>query len=249
MDQFSQSDRRRNMLNKLTDKELGWRDNFFYPVSFFLYRFGIKANHITWFGIFLITAGAFLIYAKFTMSGVIFALAGVLTDAVDGPRARFIDPLTGKNNISALGTILDHTRDFYFTIVIGFFVFLRFGKTDVFEIFLGIMVFLSYFLIFIAIMLNYKKSIQKSYNRGANQDNKLEKNAFDRFSEFCKSKINTTFYGRFQITFLIAGIILLFMGKYYENEFLIKFSYAIFGGEIAFGIKNLIDDYIMRDEG
>lgn len=90
----------------LTALEKNWRDWSLKPVTQIFGYIGVTANHVTYVGFAAIGAAIWLYAAganfAWQFSILIFA---AITDAVDGPTAR------NNNNVTILGTWLDHTRD------------------------------------------------------------------------------------------------------------------------------------------
>ncbi len=90
----------------LTALEKNWRDWALKPVTGILWRLGVTANRITYVGFAAIAAAIWMHFSGvnfvWQFATLIFA---AITDAVDGPTAR------NNDNVTILGTWLDHTRD------------------------------------------------------------------------------------------------------------------------------------------
>ena len=232
-----------------TASEKSWRDKKLEPLSYLLWKLSISANFISYLGFLLVTAYNILMWLGFYKFAFVMGTVGAATDFIDGPRARFKDPETGKDSVTGWGTFLDHSRDFYFAFSFGWDAFFRFGTTAPIEIFLVIFVLLSYFVILAATVFEYQlwgfptlATVREKFRIS------YWKNVYGKISEFSLSELQTSFYGRAQFFCLVAGVITLFLGKFAEIEFLIHFSYVAFGTEIAFAVKNLIDEHIFREE-
>ena len=90
----------------LTALEKNWRDWLFAPLTIFFKFAKIRANYITYVGFILIAAAIWMYFKDYGLKWqvLILALAG-LSDMIDGPTAR------NNNDITILGTWLDHIRD------------------------------------------------------------------------------------------------------------------------------------------
>ena len=165
-----------------------------------------------------------------------YGALGVASDFIDGPMARWKNPKTGRDDVTGLGTILDHFRDFYYAISIGLDAFFRFGNINAVEITNAILILISYIIIITGVIfkyqllnLNYISPIFKKYSRAR------VKNAYRRFMDFSYMNLQTKLWGRAQFICLATGLTMLFLGKFMGINFLIGFSVDFFGATIAFG--------------
>lgn len=232
----------------ITASEKSWRDKKLEPLSRLLWKLGISANFLSYLGFLLITVYNILMWFGFYKLAFLTGTLGVATDFIDGPRARFKDPITGKDSVTGWGTFLDHTRDYYFAFSFGWDAFFRFGVITPIEIFIAALVLLSYLAVFVAIIIEYQlwgfPSLATIYEKF---QMKYWKNVYAKFSDFSLAELQTSFYGRAQFICLVTGIVSLFLGKFAGIEFLIYFSYLFFGACIAYGVKNLIDEHIFKE--
>lgn len=232
----------------VTASEKTWRDKKLKPISSLFWHLGISANFITYFGFLLITVYNIFIWLGYYKLAFAMGFAGVATDYIDGPRARLQNPVTGKNSITGWGTFLDHARDYYFAFSFGWDAFFKFGIITPIEIIIASLVFLSYIVIFISIIIEYQLW---DFPALATIREKLHmeywKNAQAKFSDFSLAELQTSFYGRAQFICLATGIVFLFLGKFAEIEHLTHLSYFAFGACVAYGFKNLIDDHIFKE--
>lgn len=248
--------RTRDRLKKLgvkdpvTAGEISRRDRFvqkWLKIPFWR-KHGLRANHITYAGFVLVTAYNILMYFAWFKIAFATGFAGVLTDLIDGPLARWKNPETGKDDVTGWGTFLDHSRDYYYAFSFGWDAFFKFGRTSPFEIFLAALILLSYLAIFISILIKYQILSTASLAPFFRRMNKnYLQDAFRRFSDFCLAELQTTFYGRAQFVLLATGATSLFLGKFLEINYLINFAYAVLGAEIGYGFRNLVEEHIMEE--
>lgn len=90
----------------LTALEKNWRDWSLQPLTGIFRKIGITANQITYLGFILIGIAIWLNQQDYDLKTQLFILIiAAITDAIDGPTAR------NNNNVTILGTWLDHIRD------------------------------------------------------------------------------------------------------------------------------------------
>jgi phosphatidylglycerophosphate synthase len=90
----------------LTALEKNWRDFLLKPITNLFFKLHITANQITYIGFVLVFLAIYMYFAKYEIKWqfLILVLAAI-SDAIDGPTAR------NNNNVTVLGTWLDHIRD------------------------------------------------------------------------------------------------------------------------------------------
>lgn len=227
----------------LTASEFKKRDPIIQRIFFIplMHRMGITANHISYVGFILVTAYNILTALGFYPVAFATGFLGVLTDIVDGPRARYKDPVSGKDSVTGFGTFLDHTRDYYFAISFGWDAFFRFGHASFAETIMAVAVSVSYLLILLTLIIRYQLwtvplqiSFKEIFSRSYVHD------AYERFSRFCLMELQTDFWGRAQFITLVIGVLLLFLGKFLVADSLISFSYVFFGGTITLAVVNVL---------
>lgn len=222
----------------LTINEISWRDEKLHWFSKISRTHGFTANHITYFGLVCVAVAHITLWYNFLAGALVIGTIGVLTDFLDGPVARWKDPLTGNDNVTGWGTFLDHLRDFYYASLFGWYTFFSASPhIYMYEIFLLILVALSYFIIFVPIFFG-----SSPHDAAISQSSPSIKIWRRRFSGYCLMHFQTRFWGRVQFNLLAQGIIILLLGKLLEIESLRFFGYTILGGEIVMGIRNFTDD-------
>ena len=224
------------MLDKehsITAKEKGWRDWFFRPLSYVCRKIGIRANHVTVFGFFLVLLQIYYFSIGENVYGLLSAITAAFTDMIDGPIARFKYTKDGNDDVTAVGTFLDHFRDYFLTFSFCYFAFFYGGIVRPIETVLAIIIFLIYLGIFIGTIIKLRKFRV--------QNNNIENN----MNGFLLPDMQTSFWGRAQFFLVISGTILLFFGYMTDTLFLILLSYVIFGIHIGINFRNLIEEYIL----
>lgn len=246
-----------DQLRKMTEKdyltagEISKRDRVVQKLLnvAYLRKLGIRANHITIFGLVLVTAYNVLMGLGFTAYALLSGVIGVISDLVDGPVARWKNPETGGDDVTGTGTLLDHTRDFYYVVSIGWDAFFRFGDASATDITNAVLVFLSYFIIMTAAIIKYELVSLNQISPFIRRYSRARlKNAYRRITDFSLMNLQTKLWGRAQFVSLAAGVTILFAGKFYGIDFLIRFSYDFFGATVAFGLINLIQDYVTEEK-
>lgn len=182
----------------LTTLEKSWRDFLFRPLSLILYRLGITANVITFWGFGIIGLSMWAYFLKPDIyEQLIFLILGGLTDFIDGPTAR------NNNNITVLGTWLDHSRDF---LLAGWATYL---------IYVYDLVGLELILIIWALQLILGWFILKDFLIRYLKGLTVDTATFD-FNDFTSANLHTTVFGRAQFFFWIAGYAAFFASYIYS---------------------------------
>lgn len=90
----------------LTAFEKNWRDWLLTPFTKLFYKLKITANQITYLGFILLAVAVIFHFKNYPFKWQFWILVfAAITDALDGSTAR------NNNNITVLGTWLDHIRD------------------------------------------------------------------------------------------------------------------------------------------
>lgn len=228
----------------LTRTEIGRRDKLLLPLSGGLKKLGISANHITIAGIIIVTMQNIFMYFGHVTPALIFAVAAFLSDFIDGPRARLKDTKTGKNEVTGLGTLLDHARDYYEAFSLGIPAFFYAGRYIWVDAIAFGAVLLSYLLIGALILYRYLNRIK---TRSSNVQPLLFRHRIrcriELILQFSKENLQTNGTGRIQFASFAVGIIMMFIGRIYAMPPLIHFSYLILGVTIGYGIQNFLNEY------
>lgn len=228
----------------LTRAEIGRRDKLLLPVSHWLKERGISANQITAIGIALVTIQNIFMYFNHATPALILAVAAFASDFIDGPRARLKNPKTGKNEVTGLGTLLDHVRDYYEALSLGVPAFFYAGRYYWVDIIAFSAVLLSYLLIGTLVLYRYPAR-QTAHPQNA-QPLLLRhriRYKIELLLQFSKENLQTSGAGRIQFASLAAGIITMFIGRIYGIPSLIHLSYLILGVTVGYGMQNFLNEY------
>ena len=231
----------------LTATELRGRDYFVMDTLKFrlLRKIGLRANHVSYVGFLFVIAFNVLITTGYFKAAFAAGISAVLTDFIDGPMARWKNPETGRDDVTGLGTLQDHTRDYSFALSFGWNAFFKFGYTTSFEMLLAVCVSLSYLMVLVAIFVKYQLyAIPMFTSFKGKMNGAYVRDLYRRFSEFSLLELQTSFYGRVQFALLACGVIMLFSGKFFGVQFLRELSYMFLSGEIVIGLRNLLEEYI-----
>lgn len=220
--------------HSITAKEKGWRDAFFRPLSKFCRAVGIRANHVTYLGIVFVVISIGLFLEEKDLMALGFAVVAALSDMIDGPIARFKYTEYGEDDVTALGTFLDHFRDYLLAASFGYFTFFYHYTFDSLEIVLAAFILIIYIGIFIGTTIKLRRY-------------KLPEHSPEgRFHGYLLPDMQTSFWGRAQFFLLIVGIIIMFVGRFNGYPAFIEFSYIILGIHIGINLQNLVQEYILE---
>lgn len=236
----------------LTRAEIGQRDQLLLPLSRVFRKLGISANHITSAGIIIVTIQNIFMYFDHTTPALFFAVTAFASDAVDGPRARLKDPKTGRNEVTGLGTLLDHIRDYYEAFSLGIPAFFYAGKFIWVDVVAFSAVVLSYLLIGTLVLYRYRypaRPAEKSRNAQPLFFRHRIRYQTELILQFVKENLQTNGSGRIQFASLAAGIITMFIGRVYGILSLIHFSYLVLGVTIGYGMQNFLNEYYEDESG
>lgn len=209
----------------ITALEKNWRDWFFRPLTNLFRLIGISANQITYSGFFLIAAAIWAYFERFDFKWqlLILLLAG-LTDAIDGPLAR------NNNNVTALGTWLDHIRDYS---LIAWITYILYMAGTISPQFIAIMWILQIILIWIIL-----KDFLKQYLRGLpdGQEPRFIKN-------FSLDNMQTTIIGRLQFFFWFSAYMFLLLHIIHPSQTFVIVGQGLILLEIIFAALNISECY------
>lgn len=233
----------------LTRAEIGRRDKLLLPLSRGLKQIGISANQITVTGLIIVTIQNIFMYFGHVTPALILAVAAFLSDFIDGPRARLKDQETGKNEVTGLGTLLDHVRDYYEAFSLGIPAFFYAGRYIWVDAVAFGTVLLSYLLIGALILYRYRNRTKTpSQNARPLLFRHRIRYKIELILQFSKENLQTNGAGRIQFFSLAVGIILMFIGRVYEISSLIYFSYLVLGVTIGYGMQNFLNEYCEDEE-
>lgn len=208
----------------MTALEKNWRDSAFRPLTKILWKTGITANQITITSFILLIAPIFMHFKNFSLAWqiIILSLIGI-ADAIDGPMAR------NNNNVTILGTWLDHLRDGSLVAWVSYLIYHY--KLLSLEI-ISVIWFLQIILIWIIMkdfIIRYLKTAS------------IEQNNF--LSGFTSENLEASLVGRLQFLFWTLGYFLLMLYLILPNENLITVGRGLIIVEIIFAAMNIFDAY------
>ena len=215
--------------HSITAKEKGGRDRFFRPLSKLCRDIGIRANYISLIGVIFVCIQILNFSIGEEFLGLFFALIAAFTDMIDGPIARFSYTENGDNDVTALGTFLDHFRDYFLALSFGYFSLFYHNVFHPIEITLFVLIALLYIGIFAGTIAKLRR--HREYGRSAEMN----------LHGFLLPDMQTTFWGRAQFFMIITGITVLFIGRMNQSEFLVIFSFVILGIHIGIKFRNLLE--------
>ena len=224
----------------LTANEKNSRDVWFRPWTAPLRARGWRANHITAIGFFLVALVQISIWNSPRLIGwpghfitLVLGIAALFTDAFDGSMARYRDPESGEDDVTAFGTFLDHVRDASLSLVFG--VNTLFGFDDV-----SMVEYLFAFLSGITYTMVAVVEVAKNWSAPVPPDSADVPSLRARIDAFFLNQMQTTFWGRVQSGLLVSAVIALFIGKAFGIEGFSEFSLPLFGAQIALTVHSII---------
>lgn len=177
----------------ITALDKNWRDWFFRPLTKILFQSGVTANHITYLGfvIIVITTITYFTGTSIKLSLFLIILAA-LSDMIDGPMAR------NNNNITILGTWLDHIRDYTLVALVTYILYAQELLTlELIIILWGLQLILIWTLTK-DFLIQYLKELPAEKGR-------------ELLYKFSLDNLQTSIIGRFQFASWIIGYISLLM--------------------------------------
>lgn len=198
------------------DKKI--RDWLFKPVTKIFGFIPYAANILTIIGFLtLIFAVIDLLYFKNNIERQIwFLIAAWLTDLIDGPVAR------NNNNITAFGTIADHTRD---SLLIFWMVFLSFYVTV--ALIMYAVLTITALGTLLAILLTRLYLIKKRQERSSQP-------YYDFMNEFLLNDLKTTFNARLRTFIVAVGMIFYLAGAIWSNSLYFQIGAALLLIQLVF---------------
>jgi len=198
------------------DKKI--RDWLFKPVTKIFGFIPYAANILTIIGFLtLIFAVIDLLYFKNNIERQIwFLIAAWLTDLIDGPVAR------NNNNITAFGTIADHTRD---SLLIFWMVFLSFYVTV--ALIMYAVLTITALGTLLAILLTRLYLIKKRQERSSQP-------YYDFMNEFLLNDLKTTFNARLRTFIVAVGMIFYLAGAIWSNYLYFQIGVALLLVQLVF---------------
>lgn len=222
-----------------TNAEITFRDWLCGPVSRTLKKLGISANTITLLGVAIVTIQNILLWYGFVTYSLACAVCAILSDAIDGPRARLKDPETGKDEVTGFGTLMDHVRDYYEALSLGIPAFFYKGQFTALDSVLFFFIILSYAIIGLKVCYRYLLFPQQTVTPRLFRMRDRIRLRWRNCIAFSKEHLQTEYWGRVQFTLLACAVIIMFIGRIHAISSLIHLSYIIFGGELLAGYINL----------
>ncbi len=200
------------------------RDWLFRPITRVFGFIPYAANILTILGLLtLILAIIDLLYFKNSIERQIwFLVVAWLTDMIDGPTAR------NNNNITAFGTIADHTRDFF---IILWMVFLSFYVTSSLDKFAAFIVYIVLTITAIGALLvvfGTRLYLLKKRQERPSQP------YFDFMNEFLLKDMVTTFIARFQTFVAAVGVIFYLAGAAWGSVLYSQIGIALLVVQLVF---------------
>ncbi len=230
-----------------TKLEFKWRDTQLEPLSHWWRTRGLTANQMTYLGFLFVAMAAYCAVQEYIWGMLLYGLLGFISDALDGAIARWVDPATGKNNVTGWGTFLDHTRDT--TLIAMFAIQTITGSLAVNFVLLFMSIELALMLgvttIYALIGIIAWSLFKKTY-----QANMAEKSMgfTATFCAFCLTHMQTSVWGRIQFGFTATAVVTLFVGIYFGIDFFRVWSYPLFGIAIGYGFRNIVTERWEVDE-
>jgi len=209
----------------LTALEKNWRDWTLLPITKIFYKIGITANQITYLGFALLGVAIIMHFNNYPFKWQfwILVLAGV-SDAIDGPTAR------NNNNVTVLGTWLDHIRDGALVAWATYIIYIN-GLLNP-EIILIIWA-LQALLLWITIkdfLFRYIKEL-------TNEEQKVF------VTDFSLDNLQASILGRLQFFCWTMGFALIIYHLLYPNQMLLTIGHGLIILEIIFATLNISESY------
>lgn len=154
-----------------------------WPLTWLLANLGFSPNNITYLRAIIIIFAYYLIFINFGFMGFILLYLSLILDCTDGQIARVTDKATHFGKY--LDGLIDSLFDFFFPVVVAYYLFLQTSEENVFVIALAASLFNSLYWMVIQRYNIYKKfsskAVQiKKYNSIFSYlDNRLTIDIFD----------------------------------------------------------------------
>lgn len=209
----------------LTAFEKNWRDWYLLPITKIFYKIGITANQITYSGLILIGAAILMHFNNYSFKWQfwILVLAGI-SDALDGSTAR------NNNNVTVLGTWLDHIRD---GALVAWATYIIYANKLLSPEIILIIWALQALLVWITM-----KDFLFRYIKGlSNEEQKIF------VDDFSLDNLQASILGRLQFFCWMTGYALIIYYLLYPNPILITLGHGLIVLEIIFATLNISESY------
>ena len=209
----------------LTALEKNWRDWSMQPLTKFFYKIGVTANQITYAGFALIGIAIWM-HARgyeFKTQLLILVLAGI-SDAIDGPTAR------NNNNVTILGTWLDHIRDGILVLWASYLIYgYNLLSLETILIIWGLQMVLMWITLK-EFLIRYLKGLP-------------DEEADVLVSNFSLDNLQASVIGRLQFFCWTVGYLLLMLFLINANPYLLVVGETLIFLEILFAALNILESY------
>ncbi len=207
----------------LTALEKNWRDSLFRPLTRIFQKLGITANQITILSFLLLPLAIAMHVQHSPLSWQIALLTFIgFSDAIDGPVAR------NNNNVTVLGTWLDHLRDGSLVAWVTYLLY----SYNLLSLELIIAIWsLELVLVWATIkdfLLHYLKH---NTSRAA------------LMNSFSLDNLQASVIGRLQFVFWTIGYLTLLLYTVWPEKNLIAIGHGLIIVEIVFGAMNIFEAY------
>lgn len=209
----------------LTALEKNWRDWALKPVTGIFRKLGIRANHITYAGFFMIGLAIWMYFKDydFIYQFLILVLAAV-SDGIDGPTAR------NNDDVTVLGTWLDHIRDGFLVAWASFLIY-RFGLLG------ADMILIVWALELLLAWISVKDFLIR-YLRGLSEEEEAM-----LINDFSLDNLQASLIGRMQFFCWTTSYGFLFLYLFYPSMAFISIGQTLIILEIIFATLNISDAY------
>lgn len=209
----------------LTAFEKSWRDWFLKPITKIFYKSGIRANHITYLGFGLIAIAIEMYFTNYSFKWqLLFLILTGLSDGLDGPMAR------NNNNITVLGTWLDHIRDGFLLIWASFLIYkFRLLAPEVLIVIFSLQIILIWTII---------KSFLIRYLQGL-----PEEEAKILIHKFSLDNLQASIIGRIEFFCWVWGYFFLLSSLIKSWPILLTLGHVFIFLQIVFAIFNIWESY------
>ncbi len=210
----------------LTALEKNWRDWSLRPLTRLFRYIGITANHITYIGFILIGAAIWMFIKQFPPAWQLTILVlAAISDAIDGPTAR------NNDNVTILGTWLDHIRD---GLLVAWASFLLYQFNLI-----NLQVILLIWSLQTVLMWITLRDFLIRYLKGLPN----EEDADLLMSNFSLDNLQASVIGRLQFFCWTVGYLFLFIFVIHPLPILITIGQALIVLEIIFAALNILESY------
>ncbi len=207
----------------LTALEKDWRDYFFRPITWLLWHCGVTANRLTIFSYILLIVPIWMHFAEKSLSWQLLLLTIIgLSDAIDGPLAR------NYNNITVLGTWLDHLRDGSLIAWVSYLIFY-------YQLMAVEYLILIWSLQIILAWLSLKPLIVAYFKHSQHRRAVLRSYSLDH--------LQASVIGRLQFFFWTVSYLALLSHLLWPKEYLLIAGHVLLAIAVVFGAMNIFEAY------